>query len=114
MLKPLRDGLLVRLDESIPSAAKFGLILPPKTDAWRAKDGSVEGENRGVVVAVGPGLRSSDTGEFIPLSVNVGEVVRFSELEYPSEVVDGRKYVLISEQDVLWVEDAEEAAEAVS
>jgi chaperonin GroES len=108
MLKPLADRILVELDESIPSAARFGLILPPKTDAYRARDGAVEGENRGIVVSVGPGRRSSETGECIPLEVKEGDVVRFSELEYPSEAVNGRKHVLISEMDVLWVEEAED------
>lgn len=110
MLKPLQDKVVVCLDDNIPSAAKFGLILPPKTDAWRAKDGAVEGENRGVIVSVGPGNRHSETGECIPLEVKVGDVVRFSELEYPTETVDGRKHVLICEADILWVEDPEEVA----
>jgi chaperonin GroES len=109
MFQPLKDNLVVRLDESIPSAAKFGLYVPPKTDAWRAKDGAVEGENRGTVVRIGPGRRSED-GDFLPMSVRVGDIVRFGELEYPSETVDGRKHVLISEMDVLWVEEPEEAA----
>jgi chaperonin GroES len=107
MFQPLKDNVVVRLDENIPSAAKFGLILPPKTDAWRAKDGAVEGENRGTVVRVGPGRRSEESGEFMGMSVNVGEIVRFSELEYPTEIIDGQKYVLISEQDILWVEEPE-------
>lgn len=108
MLKPLQDRLVVRLDESIPSAAKFGLILPPKTDAYRAKDGAIEGENRGTVVAVGPGKVSIE-GVELGMEVKPGDVVRFSELEYPSETVDGRKHVLISEMDILWIEEAEEA-----
>lgn len=104
MMKPLQDRLVVCLDENIPSAAKFGLIVPPKTDAWRAKGGSVEGENRGTVVAVGPGKVSIE-GVDLGMSVQVGDVVRFGELEYPSETVEGRKHVLISEMDVLWVEE---------
>lgn len=105
MLKPLQDRLVVCLDESIPSAAKFGLWVPPKTDAYRAKDGAIEGENRGRVVRIGPG-RITDEGVALGMSVRIGDVVRFGELEYPSESVDGRKHVLISEQDILWVEEA--------
>jgi chaperonin GroES len=108
MMHPLQDRLVVRLDESIPSAAKFGLWVPPKTDAWRAKDGAVEGENRGTVVAAGPGRVTSE-GVLLEMSVKPGDIVRFSELEYPTESADGHKHVLISEQDVLWVEEAEEA-----
>lgn len=105
---PLKDNVVVCLDESIPSAAKFGLWVPPKTDAYRAKDGAIEGENRGTVVSVGPGRRNTETGGFIEMSVKVGDIVRFGELEYPSETVDGRKHVLISENDVLWVEEPDE------
>jgi co-chaperonin GroES (HSP10) len=105
MLKPLQDRLVVCLDENIPSAAKFGLILPPKTDKWRAKNGAVEGENRGTVVSIGPGKVTSE-GVELGMSVQPGDIVRFSELEYPTETVDGRKHVLISEQDILWVEEA--------
>lgn len=107
MFRPLKDNLVVRLDESIPSASAFGLILPPKTDAYRAKDGAVEGENRGVVVSIGPG-RSTKAGVPMGMAVQPGDIVRFSELEYPSEVVDGRKHVLISEADILWVEEPDE------
>lgn len=112
MMQPLKDNLVVCLDESIPSAAKFGLILPSKTDAWRAKGGAVEGENRGVVVCIGPGRRNEETGEPMGMSVQPGDIVRFGELEYPSETVDGRKHVLISEMDVLWVEEQEPAEAA--
>lgn len=108
MLKPLKDKVLVLLDEVIASAAGSGIYIPPKTDAWRGKNGAIEGENRGVVLAVGPGLRT-DAGYFMPMSVKPGDVVRFSELEYPSETVDGRRHVLIGESDILWVEEAEEA-----
>jgi chaperonin GroES len=105
MFKPLSDRVVVRLDESIPSAAKFGLYVPPKTDAYRASGGAVEGENRGTVVSIGPGRRNED-GERVSMSLKPGDVVRFSELEFPSETVDGKKHVLISEMDVLWVEEA--------
>ena len=105
MLKPLQDRIVVRLDESIASAQQSGIYIPPKTDAWRAKDGAVEGENRGTVVAVGPGKVTIE-GVNLGMSVQPGDVVRFSELEYPEDTVDGRKHVLISEADILWVEEA--------
>jgi co-chaperonin GroES (HSP10) len=48
-------------------------------------------------------------GVLLEMSVKPGDIVRFSELEYPTESSDGHKHVLISEQDILWVEEAEEA-----
>lgn len=105
MLRPLKDQLLVKLDSVI--ANNGGFIIAPDVKKWRAKGGAVEGENRGTVHSTGPGKVSS-RGVELPMSVKVGDVVRFSELEYPFCKEDGETYVLISEQDVLWVE--EEAA----
>ena len=103
MLKPTGNRIVVRLDENLPTAIE-GFVLPPKTDAYRAKDGAVEGMNRGTVVAVGPGARHPKTDKLIPMATQVGDVVRFSELEYHTWTEDGHKYVLISEMDILGVE----------
>jgi len=103
MLKPTGNRIVVRLDENLPTGIA-GFVLPPKTDAYRSKDGAVEGMNRGVVVAVGPGARHPKTDKLLPMSVQVGDVVRFSELQYYTFDEDGRKHVLISEMDVLGVE----------
>ena len=102
MLKPTGNRIVVRLDENLPTGIE-GFVLPPKTDAYRAKDGAVEGMNRGTVVAVGPGARTKQD-KLIPMATQVGDVVRFSELGYHTFVEDGHKHVLISEMDVLGVE----------
>ena len=109
MLNPLKDNVLVLLDETIPSA-NFGFLVAPQTAAFRAKDGAIESENRGVIVKVGPGRKNSETGEYLEMSVSVGDIVRFGELEFHTDKVDGRKYALISEMDILWIEDPEEVA----
>lgn len=93
----------MRLDENLPTAIE-GFVLPPKTDAYRAKDGAVEGMNRGTVVTVGPGARHPKTDKLIPMETQVGDIVRFSELQYHTFTEDGHKYVLISEMDILGVE----------
>jgi co-chaperonin GroES (HSP10) len=103
MLKPTGNRIVVRLDENLPTGID-GFVLPPKTDAYRAKDGAVEGMNRGTVVAVGPGMRHPKTDKLIPMSVQLGDVVRFSELQFHTFTEDGHKHVLISEMDVLGVE----------
>lgn len=103
MLRPLGDKVLVLMDESIPNQA--GLIIKPDVSKWRAKDGAIEGWNRGTVVRVGPGKPHPRTQQPVPLEVKPGDVVRFSELEYPSERIDGREYVLIGEGDIEWVEE---------
>lgn len=101
MLMPLGDRLVVEMDESLSSV----IHLPPDTSKWRAKAGSVEGWNRGRVVRVGPGTKHPKTGVLLPCTVQVGDVVRFSELEYPTEIEGGKRVCLISEMDVLGVEE---------
>lgn len=103
MLRPLRDRVLVRLDESLPNAA--GIYLKPDVSRWRARNGAVEGWNRGTVVGVGPGRKNASTGDLMPLTVRLGDVVRFSELEFPEHKEGGHTYALIQEADVLMVEN---------
>ena len=105
MLVPMRDNITVCIDESIPSAARFGFLVASKTDGWRSKDGAIESENRGVVMQIGPGRKSNKTGDRIPMLAKVGDTIRFGELEYASESINGRKHVLISEKDILWIEE---------
>lgn len=110
-LRPLLDRIVVELDVSIPNAA--GLIIPIATDKYRARDGAVESYGRGTVVACGPGKRHPDSlecqrmefaaGESIR-PVQPGDVVRFSELEYPEHREDGKRYALITEGDIVGVE----------
>jgi co-chaperonin GroES (HSP10) len=104
MLRPLHDKVLVLLDETIPNRA--GLIIPPDVTRWRSRDNAIESMNRGTIVAVGPGKRHPKTQIPEPMQSRVGDVVRFSELEYPHETIDGRKYVLISEGDIVGVEES--------
>jgi co-chaperonin GroES (HSP10) len=108
MLKPLQDKILVELEESLNTNIP-GFLLKPTPDKWQGRDGSILGEMRGKVVAVGPGRRLELTGEFLPMCVQPGDVVRLSELEYHTEKENGKTYVLASEADVLWVEEAEAA-----
>lgn len=111
-MRPLLDRVVIRLDETIPTNIP-GLIIPIKTDAWRSKDQAVESYNRGTVISRGPGKRDPKTLQHVPLRfdagdcirpLQAGDVVRFSELEYPEFREDGERYVLICEGDVVGVE----------
>lgn len=112
MMRPLNDRVIVELDETIPTNIT-GLIIPIVTDKFRAKEGAVESYNRGTVVSVGPGKRDPKTLKQTPLRfdagdsvrpLQAGDVVRFSELEYPEFKEDGKRYALITEGDVVGVE----------
>jgi chaperonin GroES len=107
MLKPTGNRIVIRLDENLKTGIE-GFVLPPKTDAYRAKDGAVESMNRGTVIAIGPGARTKKD-VLIPMQSREGDVVRFSELEFHSWLEDGHKYALISENDIVGIEEAEAA-----
>ena len=112
MMRPLHDRVLVELDETIPTNIA-GLIIPIVTDKFRTRDGAVESYNRGTVVAVGPGKKDPktlkptnmrfDSGNGVR-ALQAGDIVRFSELEYPEHKENGKRYALITEADIVGVE----------
>jgi chaperonin GroES len=90
-LKPLGDRLIVQpLEEE--QTTSTGIVLP---------DTALERPQRGNVVAAGPGERSRETGEIIPLDVEEGDVVVFSKYGGTDIKVDGEDYLILRETDVL-------------
>ena len=90
-LKPLGDRLIVEvLDEEELTVS--GIVLP---------DTAKEKPQRGKVLAVGPGARNQETGEYIQMDVVEGDEVIFSKYG-GSEIKLGADEVLIlRESDVL-------------
>ena len=64
-LKPLDDRIVVKANEAEERTAS-GLVIP---------DTAKEKPQQGSVLAVGPGRRSEQSGELIPLDVKVGDTV---------------------------------------
>jgi chaperonin GroES len=90
-LKPLGDRLIVEALEEEQTTVG-GIVLP---------DTAVEKPQRGTVVAVGPGARSGDTGEVIPMDVNEGDTVVFSKYGGTEIKVEATDYLILRESDVL-------------
>jgi chaperonin GroES len=90
-LKPLGDRLIVEvLDEEELTVS--GIVLP---------DTAKEKPQRGRVLAVGPGGRNQETGEYVQMEVAEGDEVIFSKYG-GSEIKLGTDEVLIlRESDVL-------------
>lgn len=99
-MRPLRDNLFVKIDESLPT--EFGILLPVNTDNWRAADDQLG--NRGKVIMVGAGRRHPKSACLLKPQCKEGDIVRFSELEYPTVEMYGVKYIVINDQDILGVE----------
>src|SRR6478672_5498924 len=90
-LKPLGDRLIVLpLEEEQTTSG--GIVLP---------DTALERPQRGSVVAVGPGERSRDTGEVIPLDVAEGDIVVFSKYGGTEIKIEAEEYLILRESDVL-------------
>ena len=68
-LHPRQDRIVVRPGDSEETTAS-GLVIP---DTAKAKP------QQGDVLAVGPGKRSEQTGELIPVDVEVGDTVVYAK-----------------------------------
>ena len=90
-LNPLGDRLIVLpLEEEQTTSG--GIVLP---------DTAIERPQRGTVVAAGPGERSRETGEVIPMTVAEGDTIVFSKYGGTEIRVDGEDYLILRESDVL-------------
>jgi chaperonin GroES len=92
-LQPLEDRIVVRPGESEETTAS-GLVIP---------DTAKEKPQQGEVLAVGPGKRSDQTGEIIPVDVNVGDTVVYSKYGGTEITSDGEDVLILSARDVLAV-----------
>lgn len=89
-LKPLGDRLLVKPIEQEERTAS-GIILP---------ETAKEKPQEGVVLAVGPGSRKED-GTRIEMDVKVNDRVLYAKYAGTEIKMDGQKYLILRESDVL-------------
>lgn len=89
--KPLSNHLFLEpLEEE--KTTKSGIVIPDSAEKERP--------TRGKVIAVGEGKRN-EKGEIVPMSVKVGDTVLFKKYG-PDEVeLDGKKYLVGDEDDIL-------------
>jgi chaperonin GroES len=90
-LQPLDDRIVVKPGESEETTAS-GLVIP---------DTAKEKPQQGEVLAVGPGKRSEQTGEIIPIGVSVGDTVLYSKYGGTEVTLDGDDVLVLSARDVL-------------
>jgi chaperonin GroES len=92
-LRPLEDRILVRPEEG-EETTPTGIVIP---------DTAKEKPQEGTVLAVGPGRRSEQSGEVIPLDVKEGDRVIYSKYGGTEVKVDGEELLILSARDVLAV-----------
>ena len=90
-LQPLDDRIAVRPSEAEEKTAS-GLVIP---------DTAKEKPQQGEVLAVGPGRRSEQTGELIPVDVKTGDKVVYSKYGGTEITVEGEDLLILTSRDVL-------------
>ena len=88
MIKPLSDYVLL---EKTPSEKKVGSIILTSEQ----KVGNVAS-----VVAIGPGKKDED-GKLVPMSVKPGDRVVYREYAGTDIEDEGKKYILLKDEDIL-------------
>lgn len=90
-LQPLEDRIVVRPGDAEETTAS-GLVIP---------DTAKEKPQQGEVLAVGPGRRSDNTGDIIPVDVAVGDTVVYSKYGGTEITVNGEDLLILNARDVL-------------
>jgi chaperonin GroES len=91
-LKPLADGVIVKQTEA-EEKTKSGIYLP---------DAAKEKPTKGKVIAVGRG-KLDDKGRPMEIGVRTGDTVYYGKYSGTDVEVDGDKFVILRESDILGV-----------
>ena len=90
-IKPIADRVFLEAVEE-SRMTKSGILLPDTAEKERPV--------KGKVIAAGDGKRN-EKGERMPMSVKVGDLVLFKKYG-PDEVeIEGKKYLVAEESDIL-------------
>ena len=90
-LQPLEDRIVVRSSEPEETTVS-GLVIP---------DTAKEKPQQGEVLAVGPGRRAEQSGEVIPMDLQVGDTVVYSKYGGTEITIDGEDLLILTSRDVL-------------
>src|SRR3954447_21711102 len=91
-LKPLQDRVIVKQTEA-EEKTKSGIYLP---------DAAQEKPTKGKVIAAGPG-KLDEKGRFMEVGVRAGDTVYYGKYAGTDVEVDGEKFVILRENDILGV-----------
>jgi chaperonin GroES len=94
-IRPLDDRVVVDRFEA-EERTRGGIVLP---------DTAREKPQQGKVIAAGPGKLLEKSGERGKMSLKVGDVVFYGKYTGTEVELEGEKYVILRESDVLAVQD---------
>lgn len=102
-IRPLHDRIVVkRIDLQRKTAS--GIVIP---------DSAAEKPDQGEVIAVGEGKRLDD-GSRQPMGLKVGDRVLFGKYAGQTVKLDGEEVLVLREDDVMAVVEADEAMKAAA
>jgi chaperonin GroES len=91
-LKPLADRVIVKQSDA-EERTSSGIVLP---------DTAKEKPTKGKVVSVGPG-KLDDKGKRMEIPLKTGDTVYYGKYSGTDVEIDGQKFVILRESDVLGV-----------
>lgn len=94
-IRPLEDRVVVERFEA-EERTRGGIVLP---------DTAREKPLLGKVIATGPGRLIEKTGERGKMSVKVGDTVLFGKYSGTEVELQGEKYVILRESDILGIQE---------
>ncbi len=95
-IRPLGDRVVIQsVDEDEMTFAGGKLVLP---------ETAKEKPQKGVILAVGAG-RKDDSGKLIAMEVSEGQHVLYAKYAGTEIKVDGSKYLILKESDILAIVD---------
>jgi chaperonin GroES len=95
-IRPLGDRVVIQsVDEDEATFAGGKLVLP---------ETAKEKPQKGVIIAVGAG-RKDDSGKLIAMDVEVGQHVLYAKYAGTEVKIDGGKYLILKETDILAIVD---------
>ena len=89
-LKPIQDRVLVKREDA-EEKTSGGIIIP---------DTSKEKPSKGLIVAVGDGVRD-EKGNIIPMTLKVGDKVFFTKWGGTEVKIDNEDLLIMKESDIL-------------
>ncbi len=102
-LTPLGNNVIVK-PSSEEEKTKSGIIIP---------DTAKEKPHEGEIIAAGPG-RTSKKGALVPMDVKVGDRVIYAKYTGSEIKVEGEKYLIMPESDILALKADEASAGAAA
>lgn len=93
-LRPLADRVIVKQSQA-EEKTKTGIVLP---------DSAKEKPTQGKVISVGPG-KLDDKGKPMEIGLRAGDTVYYGKWSGTEVEVEGEKFVILKESDILGVLD---------